>query len=59
MKAAKRMVKEAAYAGFPTTLSKSYSSLKFSDLVDDLETTDRLTVSASFAVQRNDVVIEV
>jgi hypothetical protein len=40
--------------GFQTTLIKSYfdSSLRLSDLVDDLETTDRLTVRASAAVVR-------
>ena len=42
--------------GFQTTLIKNYSSLKLSDLVDDLETTDRLTVRAiGVAVRRIDV----
>lgn len=57
--AAKRMVKEALLClGFLTTLVKNYySSLRLSDLVDDLETTDRPTGRAIVAVRRIDVAI--
>ena len=42
---------------FQTTLIKNYSSLKLSDLVDDLETTDRSTAQAIVAGRRIDVAI--
>ena len=45
--------------GFLTTLIKNYSSLKLSDLVDDLDTTDRLTARATVAAQRGDGAIVV
>ena len=41
--------------GFQTTLIKNYSSLRLSDLVDDLETTDRLTERAIGVARRMDV----
>ena len=44
-----------AKLGFQTTLFKNYSSLKLSDLVDDLETTDRETVRAIAIDRRKDV----
>ena len=44
-----------ATRGFQTTLIKSYSSLKLSDLVDDLETTDRRTERAIAVFRRIDV----
>ena len=40
--------------GFQTTLIKDYSSLKLSDFVDDLETTNRSTVRAIVVVGRKD-----
>ena len=43
--------------GFQTTLIKNYSSLRLSDLVDCLDTTDRLSVRAIVAVRRKDVAI--
>ena len=45
--------------GFQTTLIKNYSSLKLSDLVDDLETTDRSTAQAIVAGRRIDAAIVV
>ena len=48
-----------ARLGLPATLIKSYfdSSPRLSDLVDDLETTDRLTLRAIAAAKRIDEAI--
>ena len=50
-----------ATLGLPATLIKSYfdSSPRLSDLVDDLETTDRHTIRAMTVVQRTDAAIVV
>ena len=49
--------RKPATRGFQTTLIKNYSSLRLSDLVDCLETTDRLTVRAIVVARRIDAAI--